>query len=136
MLKEQQQVIYRIAIVLDCIVVGIAFLLAHILRVKLEYLNLPALISVQKGFSFQTYAWTMALVILLWIICLKHFGAYHSMRKKNFIDLFWNIFDGSILAILSFSAIAFLLKLDLLSRAFVIILFASVVFLLSVEKGV
>jgi exopolysaccharide biosynthesis polyprenyl glycosylphosphotransferase len=134
MLKEQQQVIYRIAIVLDCIVVGIAFLLAHILRVKLEYLNLPALISVQKGFSFQTYAWTMAIVIPLWIICLKHFGAYHSMRKKNFIDLFWNIFDGSILAILSFSAIAFLLKLDLLSRAFVIILFVSVVFLLSVEK--
>jgi exopolysaccharide biosynthesis polyprenyl glycosylphosphotransferase len=134
MLKEQQQLISRIAIILDCIVVGIAFLFAHILRVKLEYLNLPALISIQKGFSFQTYAWTMAIVVPLWIVCLKHFGAYHSMRKKKFIDLFWNIFDGSILATLIFSAIAFLLKLELLSRAFVVILFISIVCFLTIEK--
>src|SRR4030066_198957 len=127
MLKEQQQLISRIAIILDCIVVGISFLLAYMLRVNLEHLNLPAMISIQKGFSFQTYAWTMAIVVPLWIVCLKHFGAYHSMRKKKFIDLFWNIFDASILATLIFSAIAFLLKLELLSRAFVIILFASVV---------
>ena len=136
MLKEQQKLIYRIAIILDCIVVGIAFLFAHMLRVNLEHLNLPALISIRKGFSFQTYAWTIAIVVPLWIVCLKHFGAYHSMRKKKFIDLFWNIFDASIFGILSFSAIGFLLKPDLLSRAFVIILFASVVFLLSVEKWI
>jgi exopolysaccharide biosynthesis polyprenyl glycosylphosphotransferase len=136
MLKEQQKLIYRIAIILDCIVVGIAFLLAYMLRANLEHLNLPAMISIRKGFSFQTYAWMIAIVVPLWIVCLKHFGAYHSMRKKKFTDLFWNIFDASILGILAFSAIGFLLKPDLLSRAFVIILFASVVFLLSVEKWV
>jgi exopolysaccharide biosynthesis polyprenyl glycosylphosphotransferase len=134
MLKEQQQLIHRIAIILDCIVVGIAFLFAYMIRINLEYLNLPALISIAKGFSFQTYAWTMTIVIPLWIICLKHFGVYHSMRKKRFLDLFWDIFDASILAMLIFSAIAFLLKLELLSRAFVIILFLSIVCLLTIEK--
>jgi exopolysaccharide biosynthesis polyprenyl glycosylphosphotransferase len=134
MLKDQQQLIHRIAIILDCIVIGIAFLLAYMLRANLEHLSLPELISLKKVFRFQQYAWTMAIVIPLWIICLKHFGIYHPMRKKKFVDLFWDIFDASVLGILTFSAIAFLLKLELISRAFVIILFISIVSSLTIEK--
>jgi len=134
MLKEQQKLIYRIAIILDCIVVGIAFLLAHILRINLQYLNLSELVYLHKMPPLKEYAWMIAFVIPLWIISLRHFGVYQSMRKKKFIDLFWDIFDASVLAILIFSAIAFLLKLEILSRGFVIILFVSVVFLLSIEK--
>src|SRR3989304_9414890 len=134
MLKEQQKLIYRIAIILDCIVVGIAFLFAHILRINLQYLDLSELVYLHKMRPLKEYVWMIAFVIPLWIISLKHFGVYHSMRKKKFIDLFWDIFDASILAMLIFSAIAFLLKLELLSRAFVIILFVSIVCLLTIEK--
>src|SRR3972149_8204353 len=117
MLKEQQKLIYRIAIIL-------------------QYLDLSELVYLHKMPPLKEYAWMIAFVIPLWIISLKHFGVYHSMRKKRFIDLFWDIFDASVLGTLAFSAIAFLLKLEILSRAFVIILFVSIVFLLSVEKWV
>jgi hypothetical protein len=72
MLKEQQKLIYRIAIILDCIFVGIAFLFAYIVRANLDYLSLPEMLSMKQVLSFQKYAWTMAIVIM--VACLKHFG--------------------------------------------------------------
>lgn len=134
MLKEQKQLIHRIAIILDCFVVGIAFLLAHILRANVDYLSISELVFIKKVYPLEKYAWMMIIVVPLWIVCLSHFGVYQSIRKKKFKDLFWDIFDASVLAVLTFSAIAFLLKLEILSRAFVIILFVSIILMLIIEK--
>lgn len=134
MIKEQKQLIHRIAIILDCFVVVIAFLLAHILRANVDYLSISELVSIKKVYPLEKYAWMMIIVVPLWIACLSHFGVYQSMRKKKFKDLFWDIFDASVLAVLTFSAIAFLLKLEILSRAFVIILFVSIILMLIIEK--
>ena len=39
-----------------------------------------------------------------------------EIREKSFGTILWNIFDASLLAILIFTAFAFLLKLDVQSR--------------------
>lgn len=134
MLKEQQQLIHKIAMAIDSLVVASAFVLAYILRDNLQYFHTITLEPLHKMPPFKDYAWMLVIVIPLWIASLSHFGMYHSMRKKRLVDLFWNIFDASLLAILIFSAIAFLLKLEFVSRAFIIILFVYAIFMLLTEK--
>lgn len=126
MLKEQGNLIHKIAMAIDSLVVASAFVLAYILSTKFEVLH--------KMPPFKDYAWLTIIVIPLWIATLSHYGMYHSMRKKRIADIFWNIFDASLLSVFIFSAIAFLLKWDLLSRTFIMILFVCTILLLLIEK--
>ena len=134
MLKEQERLIHKVAIVEDCLVVGSAFSLAYILRDNLHYIYPTASEFLHKLPPFKDYAWMMVIVIPLWIMTLSYYGMYQSMREKRFVNVFWIIFDASFLSIFIFAATAFLLKLDILSRIFMIILFVCVNIMLLIEK--
>ena len=56
------------------------------------------------------------------------------MRNKKYGQLFWPIFEASIIASLVFSIVAYLIRLDFLSQAFVFIFFSLTASLLLVEK--
>jgi len=134
MLKEQENLIHKIAMAIDSLVVAIAFVLAYILRDNLQYLHSAKFEFLHKMPPFKDYAWLTIIVIPLWIATLSHYGMYHSMRKKRIADIFWNIFDASLLSVFIFSAVAFLLKWDLPSRTFIMILFVCTILLLLIEK--
>ena len=128
MLKEHDKLFHKIALCADAIVVGISFLVAFALRddLDLQFLHeMP---------PFSEYFPVLLPVIALWLILLKIFGVYESMREKGFGRIFWSIFEASMAATLVFAATAFLFKYDILSRMFVILFFVSAVSLLSVEK--
>jgi hypothetical protein len=78
----------------------------------------------------------MASVIPLWIIMLKAFGVYDSIRQKRFIGVLWPVFEASAAATLVFWAFAFLMKFDILSRTFFAIFSLTTLFLLTVEKWI
>ena len=128
MLKEQEWLIHKTAIAIDAVIVCISFVVAYMLRDNLD------LDFLQEMPPFSEYSVVMAFIIPLWIVMLRAFGVYQSMREKTLSRIFWALFEASLAATLVFSTTAFLLKLYFLSRAFILILFASTVILLGIEK--
>ena len=132
MLREKKELIHRIAICIDAAVVGGAFLFAFILREypDIEYLYLHSLPPLAD------YLPILLLVIPIWLFTLKAFGTYDSMREKRFGQIFWAIFEASITATLVFVTAGFMLKLDFLSRTFLIIFFATTIASLTLERWI
>lgn len=134
MLKEHDQFFRRIVIILDCFVIGSASFGAYILINNLSYFC-PSIVELQPNLPlYNKYAWMIVIIVPLWLISLSYFKMYKSMREKSILDLFWIIFEASLLAILMLSAIDFFFNLGILSRAFIIILFTSIVVMLSIER--
>jgi exopolysaccharide biosynthesis polyprenyl glycosylphosphotransferase len=129
MLKEQEWLIHKTAIIVDAVIVALSFLIAYVLR---DIISLPFLRDLPP---FKEYFIIMVFVVPLWIILLEVFGVYEPMREKKFSMIFWSVLEASIAATLIFSMAAFLFKLEFLSRAFVMIFFASSLTLLVLEKG-
>lgn len=128
MLKQQDKLIQKVALCLDAIIIGLSFLIAS---------NFEARAGLDLFYyvpSFENYLPFLVVLIPFWIITLKGFGVYDSMREKNFPWLFWTIFEASLIATLLFSAGAFLLQFQFLTRSFVLALFTSAVLLLTLEK--
>ena len=128
MLKEQEWLIHKAAVVIDALIVCASFLLAYVLRDNLD------LYFLHKMPSFSEYFIFMVIIVPLWITMLRASGVYQSMREKLLGKIFWSVFEASLAATLVFSTVAFLLKFDFLSRVFILILFGSTVTLLSIEK--
>jgi exopolysaccharide biosynthesis polyprenyl glycosylphosphotransferase len=131
-LRERKELIHRLAVCVDAAVVGASFLLAFMLRDNLElhYLYLHPLPP------FSDYLPILLLVIPLWVFTIRAFGAYDSMREKRFSRIFWAIFEASLAATLVFATASFMFKLDFVSRAFLIIFFATTVTSLTLERWI
>jgi exopolysaccharide biosynthesis polyprenyl glycosylphosphotransferase len=130
MLREQSEFINRLVLCIDGAVVASGFATAYVFRDYLEQQYLHPLPPLNE------YLPLMILVIPLWIILLKAFGAYGSMREKGFGRIFWSVFEASLVSAFAFATVAYLLNLGILSRSFLLLFFASTVSLLLLEKGV
>jgi exopolysaccharide biosynthesis polyprenyl glycosylphosphotransferase len=128
MLKDQDKFFNKVALGVDALVIGISFAIAFAIR---DYLDIGFLHPLPP---LAEYLPVLALVSLLWILFLNMFGVYGSMREKGFGQVFWMVYEASMAAILTFSAVAFLSGMDFLSRTFVLILFGSATVLLTAEK--
>ena len=134
MIYEHDQFIRRIVIVIDCLVVGIAFCLPYVLEDHLSYFY-PIVLSVQHRLPpLKECVWVLFIVVPLWITSLSFSGMYRSMREREFIDVCWNIVEGSILAVTAFSIIIFFFKLEIISSTFITVFFLCILFLLVVEN--
>lgn len=134
MFYERDKLIRRMTITVDCLVVGCAFFLPFVMGQKVSYPCLTKFAALRKLPPLREYAWIAIIVVPLWIASLKHCGMYHSMRGKKFTDIFLDIISASSLAILIFFSIAFLFRLEILSRTFFITLFVCIVLMLILEK--
>ena len=135
MIYEHDQFIRRIIIVIDCLVVGIAFCLPYVLEDHLSYFY-PIVLSVQHRLPpLKECVWVLFIVVPLWITSLSFSGMYRSMREREFIDVCWNIVEGSILAVTAFSIIIFFFKLEIISRTFITVFFLCILIMLVVEKS-
>ena len=134
MLKEEKQLVHKVAVVADSLVIGAAFLLAYFLRANIQGYPSAIFESLHKLPPLWDYLWMLLIVIPIWIASLSQLGVYKEIREKSFGNILWIIFDASLLAILIFTAFAFLLKLDVQSRTFIIILFICTFLMLSAEK--
>ena len=134
MIYKHDQLIRRMVIVIDCLVVGIAFCLPYVLEDHLSYFY-PIVLEVQHRLPpLKECAWVLLIVVPLWIASLSYSGMYRSMREREFIDLCWNIVEGSILAVTAFSIIVFFFKIEIISRTFITVFFLCSLIMLVVEK--
>ena len=135
MLREHVKLIHRIAIVIDSIVIGIAFLSAYVICINFQYtfIEIQNRLSILPPFSY--YVLLFLVVIPTWIITLSYTGIYREMRKKRFTDMFLSVFTSTFLSLLILSSIMFLLNSKILSPIFVLIFYGSAFSLLIIEKG-
>lgn len=134
MLSELDLLLRKIVIVLDCLAVGVAFYLPYFLRDHVSYLSPGDWTELHKLPPLQESAWVLIIVVSLWILSLSYSGVYHTMREKRFVDVCWNIVEGSLLAVMVFSVGVFFFKLEIITRSFISILFLCIVAALVAEK--
>lgn len=134
MLKEQDSLIHKIAISMDCLIVAVSFIFAYTLSSGLHDISILPQNFLDKAHSFREYLWLLIFSLVLWIAALTHFGVYDSMREKGFFRIFWIVFDASLVSVLVFSATAFLFNWEILTRNFIFAFFVLVVILLTAEK--
>ncbi|TAN41239.1 MAG: sugar transferase [Nitrospirae bacterium] len=134
MLKEQDSFIHKTAISVDCLIVAVSFIFAYSLSSGLQDITILPQSFLNKAYSLREYLGLLIFTLVLWIATLTHFGVYDSMREKGFFRIFWIIFDASLVSVLVFSATAFFLKWEILTRNFILALFVLVVILLTAEK--
>ncbi|HTF99605.1 MAG TPA: sugar transferase, partial [Nitrospirota bacterium] len=128
MLKENQRVVYMAAVGVDAALVSAAYAIAYYLRDQIESSFLQDLAP------FHDYLPMLFLVVPIWLACLRGAGVYASMREKRYLTMLFGVVEASIVGIFLFSAAAFLLKWELLSRVFVVVFFLTVTILLTTEK--
>jgi len=108
---------------LDMIVVSAAFFIAFFLRGNIETLyrfNLIPSSQVIPGFSYplSDYLIVLFLVVPLYSLMLFINGMYRSMRVMSFLEVSWIITKSVIFVTFAFASLAYLLKLDFVSRIF------------------
>ena len=137
MFKERDTVIKRVMMALDMIVVGAAFFIAFFLRHNFETLYRFDLIpssNVIPGFSYalNDYLMVLFLVVPLYSLVFYINGMYKSMRVMSFLEVSWIITKSAIFVTFAFASLAYLLKLDFVSRIFFVafILISSTAILL------
>ena len=128
MFQEQYALIKKFILCLDAALVAASFAVAYIFRdyLSLRYLHpLPDLAD-----SLQL----LIMLIPLWIMLLKGFGAYESMRDKGFGRIFWPVFETSLAGTLACAVMALLLRFEIVSSPFLALFFALATSSLMLEK--
>lgn len=128
MFQEQYALIKKFILCLDAALVAASFAVAYMLRdyASLRYLHpIPPLAD---------YLQLLIMLVPLWIMLLKGFGAYDSMREKGFAHIFWSVFEGALVGTLACAAMAFLLNFEFVSRSFLLLFFGAAGFSLLLEK--
>jgi len=117
MLKEKETVLRRFLILVDSLVISLAFLLAYFLKGILH----------EPGEPIKRYAIALLLAIPLWCLTLYANGIYLSMRTRSYLEILWALVKSAALTFLAMGTAIYFLKHSQTSRLF-IILFAGLSF--------
>ncbi len=106
MLKQQSQLITKVAVAVDIIAILAAFVLAFN-AVQMATGRLSEILD---------YSWVLVVVLPVWIFLLTHFGLYESMRTKSFFAVIAGILKVHVVGGLIVSASVFLVHATGYSR--------------------
>ena len=125
MLKEKDAVIRKAMILIDGIIISIAFFLAYLLRQNLRiFYRFDLIPSTQvvsdTVASLSEYIVVLFLVVPVWCFMLYLNGIYRSLRVRKLFELVWMIIKSSFFTGLILSTLIFLFKLTFVSRIFFI----------------
>lgn len=138
MLRERENLIKWLMIMLDTFVLTVSYFLAYLIRAQFHAfykLDLfPGKQIISSGIADTEYFPITFILVLLWVLMLSFNGMYFSIRTKNFLEIVWINIKAAFLTIFTFSSLAFILKFHFISRVFVIFFLAVAFTLLILEK--
>lgn len=140
MLKEREKVIRRATMVLDAMVVIAAFFAAYFLRLhfhafyKLDLV--PSSQVIGAPLSLGLYLSTLWLWVPLWMLMLAFNGLYRPFRTRTFLEIVWIVIRAAFFTALAFGSLAFILKIQFISRVFFVIFIGLSSEFLILEKWV
>ena len=140
MLKEKDAVIRKATILLDAVIVSIAFVLAFLIRqhfhafYKLDIIPYAKVVVDASTLSMSDYLIVVFFVVPIWCFALYLNGMYRSLRTKTIPSAIFIIIKSAILTAVIFGASAFIFKLKFVSRVFFIIFLAISSLFIMIEK--
>ena len=123
MLKENVAVFRKLSLVADLCIVTACFFAGYALRDRINDI-----------YPLHYYLWLLPLFLLIWGGLFSYFGMYRTFRMKTIPDVLLDVMQTAFLGFGITSSIIYMLKIEQVSRALVIIAFLSTWILLSAEK--
>jgi len=118
MLKEKETALRRFLILVDSIVISLAYLFAFILRSIIK----------EEEITLSKFAVALAIAIPYWCLTLYANGIYLSMRTRSYLEILWSLIKSAVITFLMLGTFIFLFKLTFMSRLF-FLLFTGLSFL-------
>jgi exopolysaccharide biosynthesis polyprenyl glycosylphosphotransferase len=84
----------------------------------------------------ENYLWLLLFILPIWLGLLSVLGGYRELRMKSYLSMVWTILWVSVLGLIGFGSLMYLLKLHFVSRAFLVIFLALSFSLLSLGRAV
>jgi lipopolysaccharide/colanic/teichoic acid biosynthesis glycosyltransferase len=125
MLKEKESLLQIVVMLLDAVLIVLAFVVAYFFRHHLDQLSSFNIFFSKAAIrsaapSLSDYLVGLFLIVPSWCFILHLNGMYSSMRTRHFYEIIWIIFKSIIFLILIFGTIVFLFRLYNVSRLFFI----------------
>ena len=116
-----------IQIIIDILVIVISIYLAFWLRIELNpYFSRKFDINTVHSLMPPIY-----LTVAIFIFILNHFGLYKSLKKENFLDIFFSIIKSVSFAIITLRFIAFLFRAQNYSRSLILLFWGVILITLT-----
>ena len=129
MIKENQKAINRIAMLIDCMTLVIAFLLSWYIRVASGLVELE-----EWHLSFKEFLIPFLIMIPVYLIIYNFKRLYNSERMMFVSNEIWNIIVSNVIGIIVFIGVLFITRQIHYSRRFLFIFFIVSTILTSLER--
>ncbi len=140
MIKYKQVFIKQCVLLIDMATIIAAFLFTYYFRGAIHHFYHLDLITARKVLTplrtIEDYLWLLLIILPVWLGMLHIVGAYHQMRTKSARQVSWIILQANVLGFLLFGASVFLLRVQYVSRSFMILFFLLGFILLSCERSI
>jgi exopolysaccharide biosynthesis polyprenyl glycosylphosphotransferase len=140
MIKEREQLLRRLLMIVDIFVVCAAFFSAFIFRQNVHTFYIfdffPEKQVIGELYPMFRYLSVLPLLIFVWWIALSYSGLYNSFRTKKFFEIVSCIVKSTFFVIVIFATLVFVFKLDFISRTFILFSFAITCLLLVIERWI
>ena len=138
MIKEKEQLFRKLLMVLDMLVVLVAFFVAFILRQHIHLIYkmdiFPGKQIIGEIYGPSRYLNLLPLILFTWWASLSASGLYESFRRKSFFEITWGIIKSAFITIIILAAATFIFKLNFVSRGFIVFLFLISCAFLIIER--
>lgn len=112
---------------IDLCVVTMAFVASFVFRQSLDMFYkidlFPARDVLAEFYVSVRYFNILPVILFSWWAALTSAGLYESFRRKGFFEIVWGIIKSAFFVMIVLSTINFILKLDFISRGFILIFF-------------
>lgn len=130
MIKSNQQLLNRIHVVLDAIVIIVSYLLAYYIRI-----GSPIFPEVNQGLSFSYYILALSILVPFYLILYSVCQLYVSKRMQGRRQELANLVKANTIGIFIFIIILFLLEWTHFSRQMMFIFYCINIFFGTLERN-
>ncbi len=140
MIKYKQVFIKQLVLLIDMASIIVAFLFTYYFRGQIHHFYHLNLITARKVLTplrtIEDYLWLLLIILPIWLGVLHMMGAYHQMRTKTPRQISKIILKASLVGVLLFGSAVFLLRLQYVSRTFIILFSVFGFLMLSCERAI
>lgn len=129
MIKENQKAINRVAMLIDCITLVVAFLVSWYIRIASGLVELE-----EWHLSFKEFLIPFLIMIPVYLIIYNFKRLYNSERMMFVSNEIWNIVVSNVIGIIVFIGVLFITRQIHYSRRFLFIFFIVSTILTSLER--
>jgi exopolysaccharide biosynthesis polyprenyl glycosylphosphotransferase len=124
MLKERETVLRRFLILVDSVVISLAYLFAFLLRGLIK----------EGDITLSRFLITLVIAIPYWCLTLYANGIYLSMRTRSYLEILWALIKSAVMTFLMLGTFIFLFKLTFMSRLFFLLFIGLSLLFIWIEK--